>query len=137
MPLIYHPTNLRKQYKVSYICHISKAKNLPNQHIIDVCTADYKHFIDEILQSEMVVSSSLHGIILAESYGVPALFWNDKMESELFKYYDWYFSTNRMCFNVAKTYEETLSMSPTPLPTNLEQLRKNLINSFPKDLWDG
>ena len=42
--------------------------------IVSMNTDDYKSVIDEICASEIVYTSSLHGIILAESYGIPAVF---------------------------------------------------------------
>ena len=40
---------------------------------LQVLTTDYRLFLNELVRGERVISSSLHGIILAESYGVPAV----------------------------------------------------------------
>lgn len=42
-----------------------------------------------------VYSSSLHGIILAEAYGVPAVMFRSYDKSVDFKYLDYYASTGR------------------------------------------
>lgn len=138
MPLIYNH-NVEKKYKVSLICHFRKKDkginyNREGVHLINVATTDYKTFIDEILASEKVISSSLHGIILSESYGVPCVFFNDAMGEEILKYFDWYFSTGRYDVKFAKTVDESLTMAPMELP-NLEEMRNALIDAFPVDLW--
>ncbi|MBE6782684.1 MAG: polysaccharide pyruvyl transferase family protein [Ruminococcaceae bacterium] len=65
-------------------------------------------FVEEIKSSEKVISSSLHGIILAETYGVPAVFLNTGgyVDNALIKYYDWYYSTNRWNVKMARTIED-------------------------------
>ena len=74
LPKIYYPRGVTKKYKVSVIPHfVDKTKKCENLHYINVLTDDYKSFIDEVLSSEIVISSSLHGIIIAEAYGVPAI----------------------------------------------------------------
>lgn len=73
MPLIYNP-KVKKRYDISIVCHfLDKNKINSNFNNIDIQTDDYKHFIDEICSSKLVISSSLHGIILAEAYGVHAV----------------------------------------------------------------
>lgn len=100
-----------------------------------ISTHNYKYFIDEIVKSEKIISSSLHGIILAESYGVPAILLNEGIDNQLIKYYDWYYSTGRKSVKIANSIEEALSMEPMDLP-DLTNMRNDLINSFPYDLWD-
>lgn len=139
MPSIYKPENINKKWKVSMIIHHNeRCDNYPSHiHNINVKTYDYESFIDEIVQSELIISSSLHGIILAETYGVPAILLddNDCVHNQLFKYFDWYFSTNRYSVKIARTMEEALGMEPMPLP-NLKEMREKLMEVFPYDLWD-
>ena len=87
--------------------------------------------------SRKIISSSLHGIILAETYGVQAVFLNtgDYVDKALMKYYDWYFSTGRMCVKIARTMEEAKEMEPMSLP-DLTELREKLMAAFPYDLWE-
>lgn len=133
MPLIYPAEKKGKRYPYSVVQHHTCPKETQG-HRISIATKDYKYFIEEILKSEKVISSSLHGIIIAESYGIPAVFWNDGMDQELMKYYDWYYSTDRMSVKVAKTLEEAVEMEPMPLP-ELREMQKSLLASFPYDLW--
>lgn len=136
MPFIYSPKATEKKYEYSIIRHLSGAKKneLSNLNMISIETNDYKYFIDEIVASKCIISSSLHGIILAEAYGVPAIFLNENMDNELLKYYDWYFSTNRMSVVVARTIEEAMEKTPMPLP-DLTKMQSELLKSFPYDLY--
>lgn len=134
MPLIYNP-DIKKEYDVSLVMHF-KDKNIEipeNINVINILTKDYKHFIDEIKKSRLIISSSLHGIILAEAYGVPAIFL--KGNQNIFKYEDWYFSTGRYDIRYAHTLSDAMEVEPMPLP-NLEGLKQHLLNTFPYDLWN-
>ena len=83
-----------------------------------------------------MISSALHGIILAECYGIPAVFLRQGVEREEMKYLDWYRSTGRETFSIADSLEEALRIPPSPMPDEekLEEMRKNLFQAFP-DLW--
>lgn len=135
MPEIYKPHIENKQYEISIISHmLLENEDYGDLHKISIRTTDYKYFIDEILKSKKIISSSLHGIILAESYGVPAVFFGKGMESQYLKYYDWYYSTGRYSVKIARTLDEAIRMEPMQLP-DLFELRKGLLESFPYDLF--
>ena len=51
------------------------------------------------------------------------------------KYNDYYFSTGRYNYPIAKSIEEALEITPAPLP-DLENMRKKLMRAFPADLWE-
>jgi pyruvyltransferase len=154
MPLIYDPGNPEKEYEVSVILHhrtnrvadnsddaekyeISISDELTEKyhlHFIDPKTADYQFFIDELAKSKKVIASSLHGIILAEAYGVPTVFLNWGMDDQPIKFHDWYLSTGRE-MECSKSMEEALDAAPMPVP-DLRAMREALLNSFPYDLWE-
>lgn len=135
MPLVYKPESMEKTYDLSVVMHLSSKEAKDSRyHYIDVSTCDHRHFIDQICKSRLVVSSSLHGIVLAETYGVPAIFWRNGVENEELKFYDWYFSTGRHRVAAIDSLKEIGSVEPMALP-NLEGMRMDLIRSFPKDLW--
>lgn len=131
MPLIYQPQSQHKRFAYRVIPHMVYGRDYPNA--LSPLTDDWKSFIDGIVQSELVISSSLHGIILAEAYGIPAILLNDH-DMNLFKYRDYYLSTGRDAFPVARSVQEALSMTPAELP-DLETMQKQLMEAFPKDLW--
>lgn len=137
MPLIYEPVRRVEEYDVSLVIHISQknSSKIPeNVHLIDIESNDYKRFIDELAASKKIISSSLHGIILAESYGVPAVFLCEGMEDQMMKYKDWYYSTGRFDFRTAHTIEEAMNMEPILIP-DLSVMRNKLMEVFPYDLW--
>ncbi|SFC61831.1 pyruvyltransferase [Butyrivibrio sp. YAB3001] len=137
MPLLYSPQNICKQYKASIIHHYSVKKfETKDLHEISIRTGDYKYFIDEICKSELVISSSLHGIILAECYGTPAIFFNEGLDEEIFKFQDWYYSTGRYDIRYATKIEDISNFVPMELP-DLHNMQENLLRSFPYDLWLG
>lgn len=135
MPKIYSPSSVEKKYDVSVIFHFRYARQLEDMHTISMETKDYQKVIDEIVASKRVISSSLHGIILAESYGIPAVLLCESKEEDLFKYYDYYYGTGRYNVRIAWSLEEALNTEPMELPQNLDALREGLIKSFPADLW--
>lgn len=147
MPLIYCPQNTNKSYDASVVFHyrtdkqwISKSEHLksnPNLNFLNIGTNDYKQYIKQMLLSKKIISSSLHGIILAEAYGIPALFLNTGgyVSEALMKYYDWYYSTTRFDVKMAMSLDEAIQMDPMPLP-DLKDMQERLINVFPYDLWE-
>lgn len=137
MPLIYLPSGIKKRYPVSVITHHTQpvGDKLNSFHQISIQTTDYKAFIQELLSSELVVSSSLHGIILAEAYGIPAVFWNcPHIRSQGFKFLDWYQSTGRQQPAMIQELSELGSVQLLPPPT-LDDMRRALLDSFPYELW--
>lgn len=103
---------------------------------LSIATSDYKSFIDVVANSKKVISGSMHGAILAESYGVPAVILSDAATQKgCFKFDDYYNSTGRYTYPVAPSIEEAFQTEPPPLPRNLDKLRQNLHDTFPYDLW--
>ena len=92
-------------------------------------------FINEIIASKMVYTSSLHGIILAEAYGVPAVLYRSLEKWKDFKFLDYYYSTGRKNIKIAESLEEAMEMEPLPLP-DLSEMQKGLLDTFPYDLWE-
>ncbi|MBQ8316307.1 MAG: polysaccharide pyruvyl transferase family protein [Lachnospiraceae bacterium] len=133
MPLIYQPREYDTKREYAIIKHMSK-KTVLSENEIDIMTNDWEKTIDEIYNSKLVISSSLHGIILAEAYGIPAIMLDDIVRNDRFKYNDYYYSTGRYVYPIASSVEEALQMQIPEVP-DLSQLKKNLFDSFPVDLW--
>lgn len=137
MPKIYTPQSKERKGTVlitHYLLPTDQYSHLDNVTFLDIKTADYKSFIDTIASAEKVISSSLHGIILAETYGTPAVFLKEGMEAVLLKFYDWYYSTGRYNVKIASDMEEALAMEPMALP-QLSEMQNRLMEAFPYDLW--
>jgi pyruvyltransferase len=89
--------------------------------------------IQKIVESEFVIASSLHGIIVAEAYGIPARMLLATNHLQFFKYKDYYYGTGRPSFQYATSIEEALRMGGEKPPIcDLDML----LNSFPYELWE-
>ena len=139
LPFIYNPAVEKDTDYIiipQYVTELKLRKTYPDDLIVSMKTDDYKHVVDRIKSSKLIVSSSLHGIILAECYGVPAVFFRGLNEKIDFKYKDYYYSTNRYDFPIANTVEEALETEPLPIP-DLSGLQQGLMDTFPYDLWNN
>lgn len=96
MPLIYNPEVKGKRKDIGYVPHYVDKKFFKGKDFIDVMKP-YKEVIDEILKCNKIVSSSLHGIILAEAYGIPAKWekYSDEVLGNGFKFRDYLSGTGR------------------------------------------
>ncbi|MEH6307511.1 polysaccharide pyruvyl transferase family protein [Olivibacter sp. CPCC 100613] len=102
--------------------------------VLSPLTADWKNFINEIASAKLIISSSLHGVIIAEAYGVPAILLDEVEKDNLFKYKDYFMSTGRKEFTKVKTVEEGLATAIPALP-DLEKMKSDLLNAFPEDIF--
>ena len=99
MPRIYQP-KVEKQYKLGFIPHyIDKDVNAvvdEEINIIDIQAEPYR-VIDEINKCEVIVSTSMHGLIVSDAYGVPVVWLkvSDKVLGAWFKFNDYFSSVGR------------------------------------------
>jgi pyruvyltransferase len=95
-------------------------------------TEPWDIIIKKILDSKFIISTSLHGLILAEAYGIPARMLRLTQAEPLFKYQDYYLGTNRPYFRFATSIEEALKLGgEPPIECNL----KKLYEAFPFEYW--
>lgn len=100
----YIPKARRREYRLGVIPHYvdqdhplaHAARDADGVHVIDVFDSP-EQVCEQISQCEAIVSSSLHGIIVAHSYGVPAgwVELSDKVAGAGFKFRDYYSVFNR------------------------------------------
>jgi pyruvyltransferase len=95
---------------------------------------DFQAFADAVSSAKLVISSSLHGLILAEAYGTPAVWLADTSTETDSKYRDYYLGTGRDSFPRAESMEEALGMAP-PALFDLDAAQEILLRAFPVDLW--
>jgi hypothetical protein len=88
----------KKEYKIGIVPHFVDYKfakeNFPKYNIIDVINQDPLVVAQEITKCEKIISSSLHGIIAAHAYGIPAA-WiklSKKVKGDDTKFYDYFMS---------------------------------------------
>lgn len=139
MSEIYQPKAGRKSCHYGFVVHkdgsarFADVSSLSRSYkFIDIKTDDYRHFIDELATVECVVSTSLHGVILAETYGIPAILMMP--ECDFMKYEDWYEATGRSSHPVVESLDDLDVIEPPPIP-NLDGMRKTLRKAFPYDIF--
>ncbi|CAF3810674.1 unnamed protein product [Rotaria sordida] len=135
--LPYYLTSYKKLSKptipILIILHHADVKNKSIQFGLNgIVTANafvpWNELLSLIVQSKLVISSSLHGIIVSEAFGISARLLKSPHFS-LFKFYDYYESTNRT-LRYATTIDQAINMGGEKLPNiNL----KPLLNAFPFD----
>ena len=91
-------------------------------------------FIRGILKGKTIISSSLHGVILAEAYGRNAIFLDSGSGETQFKYDDYYQGTGRSDYHSVKTIEEAKTLISQPIP-DLRDRQNALVKAFPFELW--
>ena len=108
LPLFYQPKNKEKKYKLGIIPHVIdlehpvikqiQSENSNEVLIINLSKFDkWTDIIDQICSCECIASSSLHGLITSDTYGVPNC-WielSGKISGGHFKFYDYASSVNR------------------------------------------
>ena len=87
--------------------------------------------IKSIARSSFVTGSSLHAIVVAESFGIPARLIKAQKEPD-FKYRDYYLGTGRAGFQAAGSVEEAIEMGGEQPPIWSSE---PLLKAFPFDLW--
>lgn len=137
LPCFYKP---KPTDKIDYIIipHYYKYNDFKKyDNVLSTYVNDFRPFIDKMCSAKFVISSSLHGIILAESYGIPAVMIRNTPSVDITKYKDWYYSTGRYDFKIVDSVEEALSSEP-PLPPMgvIKEMQRTLINAFPCDMWE-
>lgn len=92
----------------------------------------WEQIIEKILDSKLVISSTLHGLVVAEAFGIPARYLRITNNQHIFKYKDYYAGTNRSNFQFATSIEQALQMGgEVPFKCDLEKL----YNAFPFEFW--
>ncbi len=102
-PRFYTPS-VKKKYKLGVVPHFADQNShfldqlINNEEvlIIDV-TGGINKFVDDICSCEKIASSSLHGIIAADAYGIPSTWisFSDKVIGKGFKFRDYFASVGR------------------------------------------
>lgn len=94
LPRFYNP-DIEKTYKMGIIPHIIDKELLSKYKWDDNCTlidlgGPIETVINSVLKCETVISSSLHGLILADAYGIPSKWveFSDRVLGDNTKFFD-------------------------------------------------
>lgn len=148
LPLYYRP-NIKRRYRLGVIPHHRDydenqikdiLKDLHDNYdciVIDVVNyVDWKEVVDEICSCECVISSSLHGLIVADTYNIPNI-WAEFVYAhpDYYKYMDYFASVGRDELYPLQVYE-ALDKVNEVIDNYMElsiikHLRDDLINSMP------
>jgi pyruvyltransferase len=88
--------------------------------------------VHRISKARYVVSTSLHGLVVADAFGIPCTYLRLSEEEKLFKYEDYVLGVGRSSLRVTRSREEAVRASPLdPIRFDAAPLKA----SFPYDLW--
>ncbi|WP_408886290.1 polysaccharide pyruvyl transferase family protein [Lactococcus lactis] len=142
--LVYEASKVKK-YKLGVIPHFEDANNplikkfskTNNVKIIDVLRAP-QEVIADLTSCELIFSSSLHGLIVADSFGIPNIHMelSDKLVGGNFKFEDYYSSVDKehktavLNTIMEERYWEKLITDYQPVK-KLGEIQAGLLSSFP------
>jgi len=148
LPRYFNP-KVEKKYKYGLVPHYNDYKIVQEWftddtevHLIDMMTNDIESKTIEFLQCERIISSSLHGIIVAHAYGIPAVWqkFSNKVFGDDVKYHDYmeavqmdvYLSEIKTTVFSEGELEELFKKHPTlPSQAVIENLRDDLMDVCP------
>jgi pyruvyltransferase len=116
------------------VLHYLDKDRFPKDRPPEVVYADdpWETVMERITGSRLVISSALHGLVVAEAYGIPARMLRLSEKEPLFKYDDYYRGTGREETRYANSIEEALAMGgEKPYQCDIEAL----FRAFPFEFW--
>lgn len=100
-----------KIHEVSVAAHYvdyAFAKQIyPHHNVINIIRDNPLDVVKEICQSKLIISTSLHGLVVAHAYGIPAM-WveiSNNLGGDGTKFFDYYSALNDQPKKQFKTYE--------------------------------
>ena len=98
LPKYYNP-KIEKEFTIGIVPHYGDYKQVKDYYksvqsilLIDLMTNDVEETTNAFLKCEKIVSSSLHGLIVAHAYGIPAIWqkFSDNIFGDDIKYQDYF-----------------------------------------------
>jgi pyruvyltransferase len=148
LPRYFYP-KLAKKYKYGIVPHYNDYKKVSHWFqnsdsicVIDLMTDDFESKTMELLECERIISSSLHGIIVAHAYGIPAVWqrFSNKVFGDDIKYQDYFESVEIVlyrpaiqeeCYTASQMEELFINYQSLPKTEVLESLRDGLMAVCP------
>lgn len=112
---------------------------LPNAAHINMMTQDVKQTTQDIANCEVILSSSLHGLIVADSLGIPSI-WIDTGRigtHTRFKFFDYALSVGRAMaapFNIKTLLSSGIPEVNVDYFVNLPAIKDTIKRAFPSEL---
>lgn len=147
LPVIYPKTNQETKNKIGIIphksdFHIINEFVLKEQNddllVIDLVEPDLEKVINDFLSCDYILSSSLHGLIVAHSYDIPAIWFEEsKLAGDGSKFIDYFSSVGINPYSPFKLDEFKLDIESIKVFFNLNtslSLAKNNISVIQQNL---
>lgn len=146
---LYQNISIEKKYEIGIIPHfvdldkntVRILKTLKGVKLINVKTDNIENFVDQILSCKTILSSSLHGLIIADAYQIPNVWVNfkdhffdsDKVVGKGFKFHDYFESVDRFQSKPLRlSREKDLARIINHLQVgNTETIKRQLLHSNP------
>lgn len=150
LPEYYQP-DVEKKYEYGFIPHYVDQDIVSQWYdddkditVLNLINDDILYTTDRILECKKVISSSLHGVIVAQAYGIPAVWvqFSDKLSGDNVKYDDYFLSVGMTPYKplfidhkiTMQSYEELFSkVAIVPDVQKINAVRTALKNAFPKE----
>jgi pyruvyltransferase len=134
IPYLFPEFRVQQRQKQRYVVipHLHEISMFAGEAEVLYPTCNWRRFISRILTADLVISSSLHGIIVAEAFGIPSRLLRLTSAEPMLKYQDYYSGTGRNKFSYAHSIEDAQRMGGEELP---QFDADGLLRAFPIDLW--
>ncbi|WP_299684338.1 polysaccharide pyruvyl transferase family protein [uncultured Dokdonia sp.] len=150
LPDFYQPT-IEKKYEYGFIPHyvdqdiVSEWYNDKDKvTVLNLINDDIFFITDRMLECKKIISSSLHGVIVAQTYGIPAIWvqFSNKLSGDNVKYADYFLSVGITPYTPVfidekkplDAYEAIFSeVDAVPDAKKIKEVRTALKNAFPKE----
>lgn len=144
LPLLYNP-NIEKKYKIGIAPNFVELDDIlkltidmKDVLVINLMTKNIEDVINKILSCERIVSTSLHGIIVANAYNIPTVWakYTNKLDGDDIKFHDYFSSvdlTEINPVNLNKREIDTIHSNEffTLNPKSLIKVQRDLLRTFP------
>lgn len=139
LPMIFPESKPQPIRKYGIVPHLKDIDIIASAYDnIILPTLHWQAVIHNILGCELIISSSLHGLIVAEAFGIPARWLHNSFlpssrTESTFKFNDYYASTDRTLNDWSESVEKALCTGGKAPISNFNH--KRLLDAFPHDLF--
>lgn len=117
-------------HEINFFIEELRKEEFEDISVIDPRRA-WNSVVRDILDCNFIIASSLHGLVVADAYGIPNRYVRLTEKENILKYHDYYLGTGRV-LDPAKSIREALVADPAP-PLCFDPAP--LMDSFPFDAW--